>query len=193
MYKLFKIPDQNRSKTSDVIASLIQSIPNQDITLRALVDRLADRTFGLLLILISIFNILPFFSILGGLLIISIGIQMSVGRKTVWIPRFILDKTLPADKVRSVMRSFEPKVRYFEQYIRPRMLASEAPIVDRINGLVIASLGIIISLPIPLTNILPSLVVMIMGLALAERDGVLQIVSAILGISAMALFTIALK
>ncbi|HFQ5289818.1 TPA: exopolysaccharide biosynthesis protein [Vibrio vulnificus] len=57
----------------------------------------------------------------------------------------------------------------------------EAPVVDQVNGCIILLLGLLISLPFPFTNIAPAFVVMIMGLSLMERDGLLQIGSFLLG------------
>ena len=143
---------------------------------------MGDRTFGLLLILIAIFNIIPFVSLVAGLLIVCLGIQMSLGRTQAWLPSFILDRQLNASNVTIALQTFEPKIRTIERYLRPRFQFTEAYIVDRINGLIIAVLGAIIMLPIPFTNFAPALIVIVMGLGLLERDGLVQVTAALLGI-----------
>ncbi|MBN8031804.1 exopolysaccharide biosynthesis protein [Vibrio vulnificus] len=178
---LFAVPENQRSRTSDVIVELIKQTQSPGITLRNLTDRLGDRTFGMLLMLIALFNVLPLVSIIGGILIATLGLQMILGRRKAWLPSVILDRELPNDKVQAILRTFEPKVRKLEQYIYPRIQYMEAPVVDQVNGCIILLLGLLISLPFPFTNIAPAFVVMIMGLGLMERDGLLQIGSFLLG------------
>ncbi|EIO3982084.1 exopolysaccharide biosynthesis protein [Vibrio vulnificus] len=178
---LFSVPENQRSRTSDVIVELIKQAQSPGITLRNLTDRLGDRTFGMLLMLIALFNVLPLVSIIGGILIATLGLQMILGRRKAWLPSVILDRELPNDKVQAILRTFEPKVRKLEQYIYPRIQYMEAPVVDQVNGCIILLLGLLISLPFPFTNIAPAFVVMIMGLGLMERDGLLQIGSFLLG------------
>ncbi|HAS8152530.1 exopolysaccharide biosynthesis protein [Vibrio vulnificus] len=178
---LFAVPENQRSRTSDVIVELIKQAQSPGITLRNLTDRLGDRTFGMLLMLIALFNVLPLVSIIGGILIATLGLQMILGRRKAWLPSVILDRELPNDKVQAMLRTFEPKVRKLEQYIYPRIQYMEAPVVDQVNGCIILLLGLLISLPFPFTNIAPAFVVMIMGLGLMERDGLLQIGSFLLG------------
>ncbi|EJO9870992.1 exopolysaccharide biosynthesis protein [Vibrio vulnificus] len=177
----FAVPENQRSRTSDVIVELIKQTQSPGITLRNLTDRLGDRTFGMLLMLIALFNVLPLVSIIGGILIATLGLQMILGRRKAWLPSVILDRELPNDKVQAILRTFEPKVRKLEQYIYPRIQYMEAPVVDQVNGCIILLLGLLISLPFPFTNIAPAFVVMIMGLGLMERDGLLQIGSFLLG------------
>ncbi|EGR0751417.1 TPA: exopolysaccharide biosynthesis protein [Vibrio vulnificus] len=178
---LFAVPENQRSRTSDVIVELIKQAQSPGITLRNLTDRLGDRTFGMLLMLIALFNVLPLVSIIGGILIATLGLQMILGRRKAWLPSVILDRELPNDKVQAILRTFEPKVRKLEQYIYPRIQYMEAPVVDQVNGCIILLLGLLISLPFPFTNIAPAFVVMVMGLGLMERDGLLQIGSFLLG------------
>lgn len=182
---LFTVPPEPRARTSDVILALAERAKLPDVTIRTLSERLGDRTFGMLLVLVAIFNVVPFVSALAGLLVVSLGLQMSFGMRRAWLPRWVLDHQLPAEKVRAALLVFEPKVRAIERYVRPRWQFTEAPIVDRMNGLVIALLGVIIALPVPFANMVPAIVVIVMGLGLMERDGVVQVFAACAGLLAV--------
>ena len=184
---LFSIPEKPRSRTSDVLLEMVEQTKQGKVTLRGLTHRLGDRTFGMLLILLAVFNLVPLVSIFVGLLIFVLGIQMLFGMPEPKLPSFILDRELAGDKVRFALEKFEPKVRKFENYIRPRWHFTEAAIIDRINGLIIAALGLFITLPFPFTNLPPALVLIVMGLGLMERDGLVQLLAATSGISAIVL------
>lgn len=159
------------------------------MTLRKLTERLGDRTFGMLLVLMAVFNLIPLVSVLAGFLVSLLGVQMLFGMKRARLPKVILDRQLSPEQVRKALQKIEPKLRHIEKYIRPRWLFSEAPIIDCINGLVITILGAIITLPIPFTNMVPALLVILMGVGLLERDGLVQIAAASLGLLFIGIFT----
>jgi len=184
---LFAVPEAARSRTSDVLLALIERARQPDVTLRTLTDRLGDRTFGMLLILVAMFNLIPFISLFAGLLITVLGVQMALGMRRARLPKSILDRQLPPERVRQALAVFEPRVRAMERFVRPRWRFTEAPIVDRCNGLVIALLGLVVAIPFPFTNLGPALVVVIMGLGLMERDGLVQLGAAAVGLAGVAL------
>ena len=166
--------------------SLANRAQEPNLTLRTLTERLGDRTFGMLLVLVAILSAVPVVSMIAGALVALLGLQMAAGMTRAWLPRSILDRQLPGETVRVALLAFEPKVRAAERLVRPRWQFTEAPIVDRINGLIIALLGIIIALPIPLTNIGPAFVVIFMGIGLMERDGLVQLSAVVLALAATA-------
>ena len=179
---LFTVPNKPRSRTSDVLLTLIESTNQPSVTLRNLTERLGDRTFGMLLVLAAIFSVIPFVSLISGLLIAILGLQMAVGLTNTRLPKSIMDWPLSPSGVRSALTAFEPKVRAIERYLRPRWQFTEAPIIDRVNGIIITILGVVIALPIPLTNLAPALVAILLGLGLMERDGLVQLSAAIMGL-----------
>lgn len=182
---LFTIPDKPRARTSEILLTFIENTDQSGVTLSSLTERLGDRTFGMLLVLVAIFNVIPFVSLFAGLLVATLGAQMAVGLDKAWLPKSILDWQLPPDKVRTALRAFEPKVRAIERYVRPRWQFTEAPIVERINGLIITLLGVITALPIPLANFIPALIVIMLGIGIMERDGCVQSCAATMGLIAM--------
>ena len=187
--KLFSVPTHHRSRTSEVFLSLAERTHEGNVTLGTLTDRLGDRTFGILLILIAAFTVIPFVSIFSGLLVSVLGLQMAIGITRVRLPKIILNWELPPDRIRTAILLFEPKIRVIEKFIRPRWQFAEAPAVARINGLVIVILGIIIALPIPLINLGPAIVIVVLGLGLLERDGLVQIVALAFGLLSMVLIS----
>lgn len=184
---LFSVPTHQRSRTSEVFLSLAERTYEKNTTLSTLTERLGDRTFGILFILVAAISVIPVVSIFSGLLVSVLGLQMAIGMRQARLPKFILNRELPADRIRSALLLFEPKIRAMEKFIRPRWQFAEAPVVGRVNGLVIAILGIIIALPFPFTNLGPSILIVIMGLGLLERDGLVQFVALTFGLVSMAL------
>ncbi|OUW17248.1 MAG: ABC transporter permease [Opitutales bacterium TMED158] len=185
MGRIFSVPGKRRSRTSDVFRLLAKQLTGETVTLRSLMERLGDRTFGALLVLVAAFNIIPFVSLISGMLVAALGFQMFLGKKRAWLPGKVLDWPLPADRVRSALLLFEPRIRSIERWVRPRWHFTEAPVVDRMNGLAIAILGVIVALPIPFANLAPALAIIVMGLGLLERDGMIQFLSLLFALASM--------
>lgn len=144
-------------------------------------ERLGDRTFGILLILISVFNVIPSVALLSVTLVTILGLQMAAGMTQARLAKMIFDRQLPPERVRAALLSLVPKIRVIERYVHPRWHFTEAPVVDRINGLLLTALGIVIAIPLPFINLGPAIIVIIIGPGLLERDGVVQVVAAGLG------------
>ena len=181
MKPIFIAPEERRRRTSDVLVDLANRCSGKTITLRELMNGLGDRTYGVALIILAAFNIIPFVSTFSGLIVAFIGTQLLFGFSRLYLPDRMLDHQLPAERVRSSLTVFSRKVITLEKFIRPRWHFTEAPIVDRFNGMMIMMLGVVIALPIPFANFGPAFVLIIMALGLLERDGVVQILAAAFG------------
>ena len=187
---LFELPSVARRRSSEIIMTLSNNDTDEFVNLRGMLIQFGDRSFGLMLIVVAAFSIIPFVSIVTGLIASIIGVQLILGMKKIVLPNFILDWNLSTQKVNKAIKLFAPKVEYLEKYIKPRWHFTEAPIVDRINGIVIVILGVISAIPLPLTNVAPAILIMIMGLGLIERDGIVQVVTFVGSLVALTMFSI---
>lgn len=187
MQPIFIAPETRRRLTSNVLIDLSNKCSKKTVTLRELMNGLGDRTYGVALIMLAAFNIIPFVSTFSGLLVAFIGIQLILGFSRLYLPNKMLDYQLSAKRVRSALTVFSKKVITLEKFIRPRWHFTEAPIIDRFNGIIIMLLGIIIALPIPFANFGPALIIIIMALGLLERDGVVQFLAIVFGCSLIGL------
>ena len=65
--------------------------------------------------------------------------------------------------------------------LKPRWPEIMGPVGERLAGLLAVLLGLLLSLPIPLTNIPLSAPLVLLGLALAEEDGLMLLIALALG------------
>lgn len=155
----------------------------RDVTVEQLLRVLGQKGQAALLVLLS----LPFcqpiqipgFSTPFGLILAFLGLRLAFGHK-IWLPRVILDKKISYETLNKIM-TFAIKVTdKLLFFVSKRMsdLVSH-PAMQIANGLTIAFLGIILSLPlpIPLSNILAAYPLLIFGLALLEEDGAALLVA----------------
>jgi len=142
------------------------------VSIGAIRDALADRSFAALLVLFAAFNLLPLppgTTLVLGPPLVLVSAQMVLGRSSVWLPRALLDKTIAPDRFRKATDRLLPWLRRMERLVRPRSWPFAG---DRLIGSITFVLAIAITLPIPFGNWLPALATAIIGLAFSERDGV---------------------
>lgn len=165
--------------------------PDDVLSLRELLAGLDRRAFGMLLFIATLpaFIPIPVGGAISGPLVILIGAQLLVGRHRPWLPGFIARRGPHRRALAAFERRFAPWLSRLEALIRPRLpglLANRAAAV--LTGLVLMLLGLLLSLPIPLTNYLFGALLLLFALALLERDGVLMIIAWIAGIVAIVVF-----
>ena len=165
--------------------------PDDLLSLRELLAGLDRRAFGMLLFIATLpaFIPIPAGGAISGPLAILIGAQLLVGRHRPWLPDFIARRGPHRRALAAFERRFAPWLSRLEALVRPRLpglLANRAAAM--LTGLVLMLLGLLLLLPIPLTNYLFGVLLLLFALALLERDGVLMVIAWITGISAVVVF-----
>lgn len=176
---------------SVVLEELANAHKDQDLPVRSLSQAMADRSFATFLIITSLMNMLPFppgSTLIFGIPIIIVALQMVAGRDSVWLPEFFLERAIKRETFAKVTTKIVPNLRRIEKWVRPRKwpFASNKR-AERIVGLFATILGVAVFLPIPFGNWLPALACAICGLALSERDGLWLGIGVALGIVSIAI------
>jgi len=134
---------------------------------------LHTRGFGLILLLLAIVAIAPGVSIVAGLLLMIPAFQMVAGKPAPVFPRRIAVHPLPTLHLATLVQRSVPVLRYLEKFIHPRW-PTPLDATKRLVGAVIAVLNIAQLLtPVPLSNVVPALVIAMISLAYLEEDGLL--------------------
>jgi hypothetical protein len=177
--------------TSQILTRLIDAANEPRISLGDVVRGLGDRTFGFLILIFALPNGVPGPSIPGlstitGVPLILVALQMALGRPRPWLPGWLARRSLPRSGLRLVLSAAAPALAWIERRIRPRLIGPGMPLLDRMVGAYIVLVGMVLALPIPFGNFPPAWALMLMALALIQRDGVAMSVAAIAGIGAVA-------
>ena len=163
-----------------------------NISFASLRDALGDRAFAALLVLFSCVNLIPITppgtTLIFGIPPLVIAVQMLLGFKKLWLPDFILKRPISAERFQGLMGQVTPRLQKMERYIRPRYWPFSPMIGERIVGLLCALLSILVILPIPGANWLPAFAMVLMGLSLTERDGLLLMTGLAIGVGFLCAF-----
>lgn len=168
---------QKGRRISAVLDDLIAAHDAQpQISVGEILDHLRDRAFGLLLFVFALPNVVPVgipgVSTILGLPLILLSVQLLIGKRTPWFPRWIRARAVSRPRLAAVISRARPHIGRLERLLRPRLLLLTGPVGERLLALVALVLAIVLALPIPFANWPPALAIVFLSLALAERDGV---------------------
>jgi hypothetical protein len=141
------------------------------MTLAEMVDRLDQRAFGVLILLLTLPCLVPG---LPGAQLIAVAIfllalQLAAGKREVWLPAAMLKARVWKGWIDAVADFADKRLRWTERLSRARLGWVTAGLGERLAGLVIALASITIMLPI--TNTIPSLAITLAAVGLLQRDG----------------------
>jgi hypothetical protein len=145
-------------------------------------DRLGGRSFGPLLLFPALVPLTPVSTVPGvpglvGITTIVVAGQMLIGARGVWIPRVLLRRTVRRRTVERAIAWMRPVARMVDRVVRPRLTVLTRPPSTYAVALCCVLLGILM-LPlalVPFTSGIPAFPVVLFGLALATRDGLLVV------------------
>jgi hypothetical protein len=163
-------PDEAGAPISRIVAEVAARIPGDRITLGELAEALGDRAFGLLILLLLLFSLLPGVASVFGLGVMILGIQMGMGRRTPKFPGFVARVSVRRSDLLRIASSSSKLLNKVERYVKPRPGFFTSPLGDRIFGWVTAYVAIMLILPGPGTNGPPAFGNLVMALGLVEHD-----------------------
>lgn len=178
-------------RTSTIIKEIIRSADQEGkITLGEFMALLGDRAFCLAILVFSLPNSLPVpgipgFSTITGLPITFIALQMVMGKTTIWLPRRLANKAFSRQGVANMLAKALPSLTWIEKCLRPRWLPVTSPWGEKVLGLLMIALSLIIALPIPGGNFLPGFSMSLLALGMLEKDGLFVVASGSFAVSSI--------
>ena len=164
-------------RLSAELTELADSLREHDLTLGDLVNQLEGRVYTLLLVVLSLPMCqpvpLPGLSTPFGIVTALLGLRFAF-RQHPWLPRRLLSIHLTAKFFPAAMRGGARVLGVIERLLHPRMTAVfDYHIAHLLTGFVIffCVLLLLLPLPVPGSNMLPALTVILAAAAFSERDG----------------------
>jgi len=169
---------EERKPLSRILRELCAD-PDEVITLGEIMQAFGRRSFGAMLFVFSIPNLLPLppgsTTVLGAPIAV-LAPQVAIGRRTPWLPKALNNRPIKASDLERLLGRMLPTLERIEKLSKPRLLFLFGPVGDRLIGLICTLLALVLILPIPLGNLLPAATIGVLSLALFQRDGLIAIV-----------------
>lgn len=166
--------EEGADRLSAILKAIASAQDKERVSVADLLEALRHRALGALIFIFAVPNALPMppgVSAILGAPLLFLTFQLMLGMQP-WLPKLITDRSLSRVDFERVVNTVSPWLAKAEAIMRPRItFLARRPSVN-IVGLISLVLAIILFLPIPLGNMLPSIALAIMSLGLLERDGV---------------------
>ncbi len=166
------------------------------LTINQVIAQTEGRGIYLVIIVLSLPFISPIpligLSSILGPVIAFLALRLALGRSA-WVPRTLGERPLPPGLRQFIGGGGVKSLRWIERFIRPRRSAWMNWRATRIaHCSLIASMALLLALPLPIpfTNSLPTLTVIVMAASMMEADGVTVFVGYALALGTLAYFAL---
>ncbi|MBY0272470.1 MAG: exopolysaccharide biosynthesis protein [Alphaproteobacteria bacterium] len=166
-------------RSSEILMKFIENKNlNGDLTYQHILHTLGNRAFGIVILFFALPSILPFSVIPGVAVVFSFPIvilafEMILGRKSIWLPKRIAQKTISHTRITEIISAVIPYVLQLERLAKPRLTFMTYHLMKIINGITILFLACLLMLPIPFSNFIFGALLAIFSMGMIEKDGFL--------------------
>lgn len=174
-------------KVSDILKTILKDLKAQNYTLNELSEAFEERSFGLLLLLMALPNVLllasvPGLSTLFGIILIFVSFQMIQQRQSLWLPQKLRPMTFAKDKLEAFLGVALPYIQKIERFCKARWLILTTPQAERGVGLICLINSILIALPLPFANFLCGFILLFIAMGMIMKDGVCLLIGILMSI-----------
>ncbi len=176
---------------SVILQGIHDEAPVDNVTVGWLIGNLQN-SFGLILLILALAAAAPGICLVAGLLVMIPAFQMAAGRSAPAFPRWISERKVPARRLGAALQRAVPALKFLERSIHPRWSIPHNA-AKRVVGIVVIMLSLRLLLaPLPLSNILPALVIALISLAYLEQDGLVLLIGLLAGFVVLAVDAVVL-
>lgn len=168
--------DNKEKPTSEYLAQVIMEQKNTSISVGEIKNAMHERGFGILMAIAAIPICLPIptppgYTTLFSVPLFIFSLQMIFAMRAPWLPAWLECKRIEKSTLEKALTKADPWLKKIEKYMKPRLTYIAASTWERLIGIFAFVFAISIAIPLPLTNFLPGLGILIMSLGLVNRDG----------------------
>lgn len=158
---------------------------HERVSVGGILELVGRRSFGPLLLFAGLIALSPIIGdtpgvpTMVGLLVLIITVQLLFGREYLWLPRWLLNRSIARDNLCKALGWLRRPARFVDRLVRPRLTA----LTHTIGMYVIAAVSFVIAAAMPVMEIIPLVAngagaaLTAFGLALVAHDGLLAIVA----------------
>jgi hypothetical protein len=180
--------------TSQRLGQLVDDAEGEDIPLRWILAELHERAFGLFLLVGALPCSIPFLYVLPQIValpLLFVSGQLMIGRRLPWLPDRLGARTVSKKALETLVRRANPFLLRIEAFSRPRLVPLTRRPADQLVGLALVLFSASIFVPLPGTNTIPGISIVVISMGLLQRDGLLVLLGGMLGTAWIAALIIA--
>jgi hypothetical protein len=168
----------DHSQPLSAILSEVANHPAERITVGELAARFGTQAVGALIFVFGVACFLPFppgATTLFGAPLLVLAPQLIFHANAVWLPKKVRSRSIAVADLKLGLPRIIPWVKRLEAISRPRLSFLVGRIGQRVVGLVVFLLALVLIFPIPGGNFVPSIAVVALAFSLIQRDGLIAL------------------
>jgi hypothetical protein len=146
-----------------------------ELTLGEMLERVeSDDGPGPVLFILTLPVLLPLppgFSMVLALPLLIVAPQIIVGRRRLWLPKFLRKRTIKRAALVKLIRRVLPPVEKIETVVRPRLGLLTGRWGTPLVGVACTIIAVVLVLPIPFANLAPAIAMGVFSVGLTRKDG----------------------
>lgn len=164
------------------------------VSLQSLLDQWGDRSYGPLFIMLGLFTATPLSMIpptaaVMGVVVAALALQMLFGKRHPWLPRSIRNRSISERKLKAARKKLAPTLAFFDKFIRERLSFATGAVMRKVAAAIVLVLALAF-VPfefVPLAGVAPASAVVLFGVAITARDGLVMLlgVAGFAGVAAL--------
>jgi hypothetical protein len=184
---LFRKKPKDNKPASELLESAVEGHEEDIVSLGELMLKLHERGFALLLMVLVLPNCVPIPVPPGTSTVFSIPLlfltcQMLLNYDHPWLPIWLANKGLKRSFLQALVAKIGPRMKRVEKLLKARIPFFETRNGELLIGFMWLLFAISIAIPLPMTNFLPGVGILVSALGMLSRDGYMIIAGFAIGV-----------
>ncbi len=176
-------------KISELLGKVFNKKKDSDgdyLTIAEVMHLLRERGFGIMIVLFALPNLFPaFLPPIPTLFAIPLSffcVQMILRFEAPHLPGIIARRRLKRSSLQTAITKSMPYMKKVESIIRPRMEFMTSNTAERYLGVFMLLFSLTVAVPLPMTNFIPSIALLCIGIGILGKDGLAVSIGLVIGI-----------
>ena len=187
-------PAEKRIIATEILADVVKKTSGDKISINDLIIAMDGGGFGLIMTIFSLPIIIPLpppFPSLISIPMVVFSFQMMIGCKSPKLPKILSNLSVKRSVLATMVEKSSPYISKAESFVRPRLSTLSSDWFRQIIGFFCFIFSMSVLLPMPLSNFIPGMGVLIASFGLLGRDGLIILLGLFIGCVGILITTLA--
>lgn len=187
--------DRNKIITTQIIEDVVNKSSSDRIMIHDIIEAMESVGFGLVMMVFSFGIIIPtpppFPSIIS-LPLVIFSLQMAIGYSAPKLPKKLSNLSVKRSVLIMIVQKSSFLIRKVERFLKPRFMFLSQSYGERLVGVFLLIFSSFILIPMPLSNYIPGIGILITSFGMLSKDGLFIIIGIAVGIMGVIISILAL-
>lgn len=174
----------NNNFSTKAIEDVVKNSSSDNVAISDVINAMDSVGFGLIMMIFAFGIIIPTpppFPSLISMPLVVFSFQMLLGYSAPRLPKRFSNLKVKRAILATLIQKSSSIIRKIERFLKPRCLFMTKPLAEKITGFFMLLFSSFIVLPIPLSNYIPGLGILIASFGMLSKDGLVIICGILIG------------